>query len=147
MATETLHSSHPEFRGPLSKVGLKSRMEEKEEKRIAEEREERECYRAVDARDRFTCRVCGCRVSALAGMRPDALEHHHITFRSAGGQNTTENVCTLCRRCHEEIHLLGMLQVAGNANAPLEFSRPSESGEWFTTIEPKTLLSVERTVS
>lgn len=46
----------------------------------------------VTARDRV-CRLCG-----------DAwpLEVHHIKFRSAGGEHSTQNCLLLCRRCHRD---------------------------------------------
>jgi len=46
-------------------------------------------------RDAFTCQLCG-------GRRH--LHVHHIRFRSQGGDDSTENLLTLCWRCHRLIH-------------------------------------------
>lgn len=45
----------------------------------------------VDERDRHKCVICG---------RPD-VQHHHIIFRSAGGDDLPGNLICLCPACHE----------------------------------------------
>ncbi len=44
-------------------------------------------------RDGGCCVVCGL---------PDSRDIHHIVFRSHGGTDEYANLCTLCRRCHQE---------------------------------------------
>ena len=51
--------------------------------------------RYVLGRDDWKCRNCG---------RRDWLDPHHVTFRSRGGSNHPNNLVTLCRVCHEDIH-------------------------------------------
>ena len=53
--------------------------------------------KAVLHRDNYTCQCCGkknCR-----------LEAHHIKFRSNGGTDDEENLITLCKECHDGVHV------------------------------------------
>ncbi len=47
-------------------------------------------------RDGWRCQYCG----AMSN-----LEIHHQQFRSQQGQDTDENLITLCSRCHTRVHL------------------------------------------
>jgi len=67
-----------------------------------------EVYRAVDLRDRGSCRVCG----GLSGT----LHHHHLVYRSRGGTDTAGNVILCCHSCHADIHA-ARLRVSGDADA------------------------------
>src|SRR3954466_3620744 len=49
----------------------------------------------VRERDRWQCQLCGAR---------EQLEVHHIIFRSRGGDDSLENLITVCRSCHEMAH-------------------------------------------
>ena len=52
---------------------------------------------AILHRDNYTCQCCGkknCR-----------LEVHHIKFRSNGGTDDEENLITLCKECHDGVHV------------------------------------------
>ena len=49
----------------------------------------------VLGRDDWKCRNCG---------RGEWLDPHHVVFRSAGGSNHPNNLLTLCRVCHNDIH-------------------------------------------
>lgn len=51
--------------------------------------------KAVFNRDGWRCRHCN---------RGDTIDPHHIIFRSAGGEDTLENLLTLCRKCHDDVH-------------------------------------------
>lgn len=51
--------------------------------------------RYVLHRDDWKCRHCG---------RGDMLDPHHVIFRSAGGSNACNNLLTLCRKCHNDVH-------------------------------------------
>lgn len=46
-------------------------------------------------RDNWHCRYCN---------RGDTLDPHHVIFRSQGGSNAPNNLLTLCRKCHNDIH-------------------------------------------
>jgi 5-methylcytosine-specific restriction endonuclease McrA len=46
-------------------------------------------------RDNCTCQECFCYTEAPP---------HHIIFRSQGGDDTMENLQTLCVSCHERKH-------------------------------------------
>jgi 5-methylcytosine-specific restriction endonuclease McrA len=46
-------------------------------------------------RDDWKCRHCGNR---------QTLDPHHVIYRSAGGENAANNLLTLCRKCHDDIH-------------------------------------------
>ena len=48
-------------------------------------------------RDKYTCQHCK--------TKQDTLEVHHIVFRSNGGSDEPDNLITLCRHCHRELHL------------------------------------------
>jgi hypothetical protein len=96
--------------------------------------QERACKKAVDARDHRTCRCCGKRTN------PDDIglirgHRHHIVYRSAGGQDTPENVVTLCWECHNDEHKgrlqVVVIEVALGAMGILEFWRKDEDGQWY----------------
>jgi 5-methylcytosine-specific restriction endonuclease McrA len=65
----------------------------------------------VRVRDHYRCRHC---------QSTFMVEAHHIKFRSAGGEDSTENVALLCRPCHRDIHGY-RLAVSGNADKNLRF--------------------------
>ena len=46
-------------------------------------------------RDGWQCQTCG---------RPDRLQVHHIRSRGRLGDDTDENLITLCADCHSDIH-------------------------------------------
>ena len=56
---------------------------------------------AVLNRDNYTCQICG--------EKDTRLEVHHIQFRSKGGSNRMDNLVTLCRNCHKQIHSGGLV--------------------------------------
>jgi hypothetical protein len=99
------------------------RVARKAAKKAAIDREQRECYKAVDARDKGRCRVCGKRGSPTAASLLDRIHRHHMMYRSLGGTHATANVLSLCAGCHSEIHVEYTLRVEGDANA-----RAAESG-------------------
>lgn len=51
---------------------------------------------AVLHRDNYTCQVCG--------KKHTRLEVHHIVYRSQGGTDDEDNLITLCKDCHNNIH-------------------------------------------
>jgi len=54
-----------------------------------------ELKRQVLHRDSWRCQICGSRTG---------LEVHHLTFRSHQGEDTEDNLITLCTFCHRQIH-------------------------------------------
>lgn len=73
----------------------------------------RDVKAAVLARDKRCCRVCG-----LKG----GTDAHHIKLRSAGGEDTTANLATLCRVCHNDVHAY-RIAITGDANKKLTVTR------------------------
>ena len=67
-----------------------------------------EVYRAVDLRDRGSCRLCG----AFSAQH----HHHHLVYRSRGGADATGNVILCCPTCHDDIHA-ARVRVTGDADA------------------------------
>lgn len=47
-------------------------------------------------RDNFTCRACG--------VRTKGLHVHHLIPKITGGDESLENLITLCNKCHNKIH-------------------------------------------
>lgn len=83
-------------------------------RRVADEAKAlKACYAAVDKRDVRCCRVCRKRVGGIGML--DAAHHHHLVYRSKGGQHDTANVVTLCVKCHQAVHD-GMLRLSGDAD-------------------------------
>lgn len=87
---------------------------EKAKKIAADKKAERECYAQVDRRDSHCCRVCHARVGGIGMLQ--AVHHHHIVYRSKGGDHDTANVVSLCVKCHHAIHN-GELRITGDADA------------------------------
>jgi 5-methylcytosine-specific restriction endonuclease McrA len=54
-----------------------------------------ELRQRVLRRDDWRCQFCGSRLS---------LEVHHQDFRSHSGEDTEENLITICTRCHSLVH-------------------------------------------
>ncbi len=50
---------------------------------------------AVLRRDHWKCQLCGAMTN---------LEVHHEQFRSHSGDDTQENLITLCAGCHKQLH-------------------------------------------
>lgn len=59
----------------------------------------------VLTRDDFKCVQCDWNRSALNQDDPrKMLELHHVTHHKDGGENTVENLITLCNVCHDDKH-------------------------------------------
>ncbi len=93
---------------PESRTRTKARV-----KRLAQ-KHPRTVMQAVDARDKRQCRVCKITTSAYDLARHP--HHHHITYRSKGGQDTVENVILLCASCHDQVHRSGKLRLIGQSD-------------------------------
>jgi hypothetical protein len=68
-------------------------------------------------RDNYTCQYC-------KNKRKDSnLDVHHIIFRSNGGSDEPENLITLCRTCHKDLHNGKIkLKVKGKNKGTLRFA-------------------------
>lgn len=49
-------------------------------------------------RDGYCCQIC------KGKNKCEKLHVHHILFRSNGGTNSVDNLLTLCKECHNELH-------------------------------------------
>lgn len=61
----------------------------------------------VVERDNFRCKNPSCEGRILW------LEVHHIEKRSRGTNHEPFNLITLCKHCHDLIHVSGKLKIAG----------------------------------
>lgn len=101
----------------------RTRLDDQRESDRAEERHWRDVCREVDQRDGYRCRACGCRLVQTLARVDNRLEHHHVIPLSLGGEDSVENVASLCLRCHEDRHVKRTLHIKGNANRPLQFEQ------------------------
>ena len=60
--------------------------------------------RAVLRRDQHTCTKCGWNHDEWNRSDPRHLELHHKEHHAKGGENTEENLVTVCTVCHDDIH-------------------------------------------
>jgi 5-methylcytosine-specific restriction endonuclease McrA len=59
---------------------------------------------AVLERDGWRCVSCGWDRSKWQPEAPRNLELHHVKPHAEGGENTEDNLQTLCNVCHDEVH-------------------------------------------
>lgn len=116
--------------GTNFKQGQPTRYDRKAEKAKAEAEHERQVYAQVNARDRYTCRVCGAAADPKAVGVLNRGHHHHVVYRSAGGPTETWNIALLCARCHNAEHHHD-LDVEGNADVALTMLRKDDAGQWY----------------
>lgn len=62
---------------------------------------------AVLGRDSYQCLHCGWHINEWNKADPRILELHHKKHHAKGGDNTEENLITLCNICHDEVHRKG----------------------------------------
>jgi 5-methylcytosine-specific restriction endonuclease McrA len=86
---------------------------DKREAKRAKEKRWQQVRQAVLVRDERRCRVCRSR---------DAVDVHHVRFRSAGRDDSTRNCATLCRGCHADVHAY-RLAIEGDADKTLKVTR------------------------
>lgn len=103
-------------------------------KKVAQEaKAQKECYAHVDRRDSHCCRVCRARVGGVGMLQ--AVHHHHLVYRSRGGDHDTKNVLSLCVKCHSAVHH-GEIRLSGDADVRnsigvlcgIKLERAGESG-------------------
>lgn len=59
---------------------------------------------AVLKRDKYRCNQCGWSHNDWNRSDPRHLELHHKKEHAQGGENTEENLITVCTVCHDDIH-------------------------------------------
>lgn len=101
-----------------------------------------QAYRAVNVRDGYKCRACGRQCSPQAVDMLARGEHHHIEFRSKGGEHSSQNVALVCSFCHAEIHA-HRLKVEGNADEALTIWKLAEGG-WYIARQERAPHDVVR---
>jgi 5-methylcytosine-specific restriction endonuclease McrA len=63
--------------------------------------------REVLVRDRYSCRDCTWSREKWTADDPRYLELHHVKHHATGGDNSVENLTTLCNVCHDVTHKKG----------------------------------------
>lgn len=59
---------------------------------------------SVLRRDDYKCTKCGWNQELWNRSDPRHLELHHVEHHAKGGENTEENLITLCTICHDKLH-------------------------------------------
>ena len=59
---------------------------------------------AVLRRDNYQCLHCHWHIEEWNKADPRTLELHHKKHHAKGGENTKDNLITLCNICHDDIH-------------------------------------------
>lgn len=90
---------------------------------------EKACYAKVDLRDGRRCQFPSCK----KGIH----QHHHIQYRSRGGQHVTSNVVSLCELHNKWVHG-GLVTVTGNADKRLKW-KPTRYGREVKIQVPQPL--------
>jgi len=110
-------SEHRSFPKPTPKI----------RERMAEQRAELarwfHCCRAVEARDRYICRVCLRHVRRTLTLCADRMEHHHLVPRSLAPHlvASPSNVLTCCAECHGKLTRHELTAQGLDANQPVSF--------------------------
>lgn len=60
-------------------------------------------------RDNFICQICGAKCISRANVTPETtwkiIQCHHIRLYNSGTDNNSNNLITLCLRCHRTLHI------------------------------------------
>jgi len=80
------------------------------------------------------CAICGA----------EAVDRHHIIYRSRGGTDEDENLIDLCRSCHDTVHRLNvppwtLFALKGNVLSCMActFRRGKVCGLWGFDTDPE----------
>lgn len=125
----------------------KSRVDEQVDAAAADDKNRREVYAFVTAREESRCRVCDAYCNPHASTLLGKGHHHHIVYESAQGPTTIENVILLCAKCHDAEHNTNRIAIEGNANeAPwLTLSKKEKkTGHWYVYKQEVGLRVYER---
>lgn len=85
---------------PVGVYVLASRRQAPEHDRVIPD----QVRRQILQRDKYKCRNCGWSHKDWNASDPRHLEAHHIKPHIKGGENTPDNLVTLCNICHDEEH-------------------------------------------
>lgn len=119
-----------------------SRYDRAKQKKQDAEATWKEVCEVVDARDKRICRACGKHSRLDACTLLERGHRHHIVYRSAGGQDVSSNLVTLCAFDHNEEHQ-HRLSIRGDADKVLEFWRRNEDG-WYLDRKEKAPHVIDR---
>lgn len=128
---------------PHFKQDEPSRVDDAREKEAAEDAAWRSVCKAVDTRDGKQCRCCDKKSDPEATGLLKRGHRHHLVYRSAGGPDTTGNLCTLCAGCHSDEHH-NKLRIDGNPDERLTFFRKDDAGQWYVVREEIAVRQVRR---
>lgn len=128
---------------PHFKQDEPSRHDTAKANKAAEEAVWRDVCRVVDGRDGRQCRCCDKRSDPDATGLLKRGHRHHIVYRSAGGQDESSNLVTLCADCHNDEHK-SRLRIDGNPDVALQFFRKDERGGWYCCREEVSVRQVRR---
>jgi 5-methylcytosine-specific restriction endonuclease McrA len=127
---------------PHFKADEPSRFERRKTRKAEAETTWRKVCGEVDTRDKLRCRVCGKRGDPDSVDLLRKLHRHHLVYRSAGGQDTLENLVSLCAQCHDDEHR-HRLKIEGTG-ARLTISRREAAGGWFVSRQEVDVHVTER---
>ena len=85
---------------PVGTYTLVSDRQAPEHERVIKDQVRRE----VLQRDDYKCMKCGWHHEKWNPSDPRHLEAHHVKLHAEGGENTAENLMTLCNVCHDKAH-------------------------------------------
>jgi hypothetical protein len=74
---------------------------------------------AVLKRDGGRCRMCGWRPDDWTPADPRIPELHHLIPHEDGGQQTVDNLVTLCCNCHDKVHAGTLVLPRSLADMPI----------------------------
>ncbi len=97
------------------KHDMETRHEYKDRRAAEKQREQDQCYQAVDIRDSSVCRVTGEYLTLGHADPHKRKERHHMIRRSRGGLHETANVVTVSAFIHAQDHA-GKIRLSGDAN-------------------------------
>lgn len=116
------------------KWDLDSRVDVAKQKEADAEAAWKAVCKVVDTRDGKSCRCCDKRSDPDATGLLKRGHRHHLVYRSAGGQDVSSNLVTLCADCHNAEHR-HKLRIDGNPDVALTFWRKDEGGIWYVVRE------------
>jgi 5-methylcytosine-specific restriction endonuclease McrA len=88
----------------------------------AKQRAWSELSREIAKRDGGRCRVCGIRTGRPGGDPRLIGAAHHITYKSAGGRDTTANLIWICGQCHAAEHQ-HQIVISGNGDQRIDVTQ------------------------
>jgi len=72
-------------------------------------------------RDKYTCQYC------KGKSNHKKLETHHIIFRKNGGSDNADNLITLCKTCHDNLHKENIILKGGKIKDKLKYATQMNS--------------------